>query len=105
MKNINASAMANKIPRVPVREQDPVVRATNFDEVCYGYNWEEASLEATRCLNCKNPRCIAACPVGIQIPSFIEALKSGDVKGAAEIIAKDSSLPSICGRVCPQESQ
>ena len=97
--------MANKIPRVPVREQDPAVRATNFQEVCYGYSLEEATLEASRCLNCKNPRCIAACPVGIQIPSFIEALKSGDVKGAAEIIAQDSSLPSICGRVCPQETQ
>ncbi len=97
--------MANKIPRVPVREQDPAVRATNFQEVCLGYSLEEATLEASRCLNCKNPHCIAACPVGIQIPSFIEALKGGDVKGAAEIIAKDSSLPSICGRVCPQESQ
>ena len=97
--------MANKIPRVPVREQDPAVRATNFEEVCYGYNLEEASLEASRCLNCKNPRCVAACPVGIQIPHFIEALKGGDIKGAAEIIGHDSSLPSICGRVCPQESQ
>ena len=97
--------MANKIPRVPVREQNPAIRATNFEEVCLGYNLEEATLEASRCLNCKNPRCVAACPVGIQIPHFIEALKSGDVKGAAEVIAKDSSLPSICGRVCPQESQ
>ena len=97
--------MANKIPRVPVREQDPAVRATNFAEVCLGYNLEEATLEASRCLNCKNPRCVSACPVGIQIPNFIEALKGGDVKGAAEVIAKDSSLPSICGRVCPQESQ
>ena len=97
--------MANKIPRVPVREQDPAVRATNFAEVCLGYNLEEATLEASRCLNCKNPRCVAACPVGIQIPNFIEALKGGDIKGAAEVIAKDSSLPSICGRVCPQESQ
>ena len=97
--------MANKIPRVPVREQDPAVRATNFEEVCLGYNLEEATLEASRCLNCKNPRCVSACPVGIQIPNFIEALKGGDVKGAAEVIAKDSSLPSICGRVCPQESQ
>ena len=97
--------MANKIPRVPVREQDPAVRATNFEEVCYGYNLEEASLEASRCLNCKNPRCVAACPVGIQIPHFIEALTGGDIKGAAEIIGHDSSLPSICGRVCPQESQ
>ena len=97
--------MANKIPRVPVREQDPAVRATNFEEVCLGYNLEEATLEATRCLNCKNPRCIAACPVGIQIPNFISALINGDIKGAADIIAQDSSLPSICGRVCPQESQ
>ena len=97
--------MANKIPRVPVREQDPALRATNFDEVCLGYSLEEATLEASRCLNCKNPRCVAACPVGIQIPQFIEALKSGDVKGASDIIAQDSSLPSICGRVCPQESQ
>ncbi len=97
--------MANKIPRVPVREQDPKVRATNFEEVCYGYNKEEAMLEATRCLDCKNPRCVTACPVGIQIPRFIERLREGDVKGAAEVIAADSSLPSICGRVCPQESQ
>ena len=97
--------MANKIPRVPVREQDPKVRATNFEEVCYGYNAEEAQLEATRCLDCKNPRCVAACPVGIQIPRFIERLREGDTKGAAEVISTDSSLPSICGRVCPQESQ
>lgn len=97
--------MANKIPRVPVREQDPALRATNFDEVCLGYSLEEATLEASRCLNCKNPRCVTACPVGIQIPHFIEALKGGNVKSAADIIAQDSSLPSICGRVCPQESQ
>ena len=97
--------MANKIPRVPVREQDAKLRATNFEEVCYGYNLEEAQLEATRCLDCKNPRCVAACPVGIQIPRFIERLREGDVKGAAAVIAQDSSLPSICGRVCPQESQ
>ena len=97
--------MANKIPRVPVREQDPAARATNFEEVCLGYSLEEATLEATRCLNCKNPRCVSACPVGIQIPNFISALMNGDIKGAADIIAQDSSLPSICGRVCPQESQ
>ena len=97
--------MANKIPRVPVREQDAQLRATNFEEVCYGYNLEEAQLEATRCLDCKNPRCVAACPVGIQIPRFIERLREGDVKGAAAVIAQDSSLPSICGHVCPQESQ
>ena len=100
-----SNIMANKIPRVPVREQDPAVRATNFEEVCLGYSLEEATLEATRCLNCKNPRCVSACPVGIQIPNFISALMNGDIKGAADIIAQDSSLPSICGRVCPQESQ
>ena len=97
--------MANKIPRVAVREQDPKVRATNFEEVCYGYNWEEASLEATRCLNCKNPRCVAACPVNINIPEFIHHLTEGDIRAAADTIHVDSSLPSICGRVCPQESQ
>ncbi len=97
--------MANKIPRVPVREQDAKVRATNFEEVCYGYNVEEAQLEATRCLDCKNPRCVAACPVGIQIPRFIERLREGNIAAAAEVISQDSSLPSICGRVCPQESQ
>ena len=97
--------MANKIPRVPVREQDPACRATNFEEVCYGYNLEEATLEASRCLNCKNPRCVAACPVGVKIPEFIAALHGGDVAAAAAVIARDSSLPSICGRVCPQETQ
>ena len=97
--------MANKIPRVPVREQDAKQRATNFEEVCYGYNVEEAQLEATRCLDCKNPRCVSACPVGVQIPRFIEQLREGNVAKAAEVISADSSLPSICGRVCPQESQ
>ena len=97
--------MANKIPRVPVREQDAKLRATNFEEVCYGYNVEEAQLEATRCLDCKNPRCVAACPVGVQIPRFIAHLTEGNIAAAAEVIGKDSSLPSICGRVCPQESQ
>ena len=97
--------MANKIPRVPVREQDPALRATNFEEVCYGYNLEEAQTEASRCLHCKNPRCVAACPVGVQIPDFIFQLHEGDVAAAAAVIARDSSLPSICGRVCPQESQ
>lgn len=97
--------MANKIPRGPVREQDPQVRAANFEEVCYGYNREEAMLEASRCLNCKNPRCVAACPVNIRIPDFISALREGDVERAGDIIAEDSSLPSVCGRVCPQETQ
>lgn len=97
--------MANNIDRVPVREQDPKVRATNFEEVCYGYNREEAMLEATRCLNCKKPMCMGACPVSVQIPRFIEQVKNGDFVAAAKVIAEDSSLPAICGRVCPQESQ
>lgn len=97
--------MANKIPRVPVREQDPKVRATNFEEVCYGYNVEEAQLEASRCLNCKNPRCVGACPVSVKIPQFISEVAAGNFARAAEIIAEDSSLPAVCGRVCPQETQ
>ena len=97
--------MANRIPRVPVREQDPAVRAHNFDEVCYGYSREEALLEATRCLNCKNPRCVSACPVGLKIPVFISKLVENDIPGAADVIAEDSSLPAVCGRVCPQETQ
>ena len=97
--------MANKIPRVPVREQDPKVRATNFEEVCYGYNVEEAQLEATRCLHCKNPRCVAACPVSVKIPNFIAQVAAGNFAAAASVIAEDSSLPAVCGRVCPQETQ
>lgn len=97
--------MAVKTPRTPVREQDPARRATNFEEVCYGYDSQEAALEAARCLNCPKPRCVQACPVGLDIPGFIHALNEGDVAGAAAIIANDSSLPSVCGRVCPQESQ
>jgi len=97
--------MANRIPRVPVREQDPKVRATNFEEVCYGYNVEEAQLEASRCLHCKNPRCVAACPVSVKIPNFIAQVAAGNFAEAAAVIAEDSSLPAVCGRVCPQETQ
>ena len=97
--------MPNKIPRVPVREQDPAIRATNFEEVCLGYDREEALLEASRCLNCRRPRCVEACPVHIDIPGFIHALISEGEAAAASIISKDSSLPSVCGRVCPQETQ
>ena len=91
--------------RVPVREQDPKVRAANFDEVCLGYNEEEAVMEAQRCLNCKNPKCVAGCPVNIRIPDFIRAVKEGDTAKAYDIISQSSSLPAVCGRVCPQERQ
>lgn len=97
--------MLERKQRVPVREQDPKVRATNFEEVCYGYNEQEAMLEASRCLNCKNPRCVGACPVNVSIPEFIRCVKDGDFAGAASVIARDSSLPAVCGRVCPQETQ
>ena len=97
--------MANKIPRVPVREQDPKVRVTNFEEVCYGYDLDEARLEASRCLGCKKPRCVEHCPVSLQIPQFSAQLRDGNLAEAARIIAQDSSLPSVCGRVCPQETQ
>lgn len=97
--------MAERIPRVPVREQDPKVRAHNFEEVCFGYDLEEAMAEASRCLHCKNPRCVVACPVGVDIPGFIAEVKAGDIAAAAEVIARDSSLPAVCGRVCPQETQ
>ena len=97
--------MANKIPRVPVREQDPKVRVTNFEEVCYGYDLDEAQLEASRCLGCKKPRCVEHCPVSLQIPQFIAQLRDGNLAEAARIIAQDSSLPSVCGRVYPQETQ
>ena len=91
--------------KVPVREQEPLVRAKNFDEVCLGYNEEEAVAEAQRCLNCKNPRCVQGCPVSIDIPAFIQEVKNRDFKAAAGVIAKSSALPAVCGRVCPQETQ
>ncbi|MFR9621118.1 MAG: NADPH-dependent glutamate synthase [Rikenellaceae bacterium] len=97
--------MANKIPRIAPREQDPIIRATNFEEVSLGYTTEMAREEASRCLGCKKPRCVDACPVGINIPAFIKQVEEGDMAAAAAIIGEDSSLPSICGRVCPQESQ
>jgi len=93
------------LKKTPVREQDPKVRATNFEEVCLGYNREEAMEEASRCINCKNAQCIKGCPVSINIPGFIEKVKNGDVEGAYQVISESSALPAVCGRVCPQESQ
>ncbi len=97
--------MADMTKKVPVREQDPKVRATNFEEVCHGYNQEEAMAEAQRCLNCKNPQCIQGCPVAVNIPGFIEKIKEGHMEEAYQVISESSSLPAICGRVCPQETQ
>ena len=97
--------MADVLKKVPVREQDPKVRATNFEEVCLGYNKEEAMEEATRCINCKNAKCIQGCPVSINIPGFIHEVKEGNIEEAYKIIGQSSALPAICGRVCPQESQ
>lgn len=93
------------LKKVPVREQDPKVRATNFEEVCLGYNEEEAKAEAERCLKCKNPQCVKGCPVAINIPGFIEEVQKGNVEEAYKVIGQASALPAICGRVCPQESQ
>lgn len=97
--------MAKRMEKVPVREQDPKVRATNFEEVCYGYNEAEAVSEAERCLNCKKPKCVAGCPVSIDIPRFIKHVADREFEDAAKTIAEASALPAVCGRVCPQESQ
>ncbi len=93
------------LKKVPVREQDPDVRNKNFDEVCLGYNKEEAMEEATRCINCKNAQCMKGCPVSINIPKFISEVKEGNIEAAYATISESSALPAVCGRVCPQESQ
>jgi len=100
-----ADEVRDKKHRIPVREQDPKVRAKNFNEVCLGYNAEEAILEAQRCLNCKNPQCVKGCPVNVHIPEFIKYVAEGNFMEAAKVINRDSALPAVCGRVCPQEKQ
>ena len=97
--------MGDVLKKVPVREQDPKVRATNFEEVCYGYNKEEAMEEAARCLTCKNAKCVKGCPVNIDIPGFIKEVKEGNFEEAFKVIGQSSALPAVCGRVCPQETQ
>ena len=97
--------MADVLKKVPVREQAPNVRAANFEEVCLGYNKEEAMEEAARCINCKNAKCVEGCPVSINIPAFIHEVKEGNIEAAYQVISESSALPAICGRVCPQESQ
>lgn len=94
-----------KMKKVSVREQNPKVRATNFKEVCLGYDINEAMEEASRCLNCKNPKCVTKCPVNIMIPEFVSHVKEGNIEEAARVISNYSALPAVCGRVCPQESQ
>ena len=93
------------LKKIPVREQDAKVRATNFEEVCLGYNKEEAIEEAQRCIGCKNAQCVKGCPVSINIPEFIGKVKEGDIESAYQVISESSALPAVCGRVCPQESQ
>ncbi|MCC2166443.1 NADPH-dependent glutamate synthase [Gallintestinimicrobium propionicum] len=97
--------MADMMKKVPVREQDAKERACNFEEVCLGYNADEAVTEAQRCLNCKNAHCVQGCPVSINIPGFVEKVKEGDFAAAYQVISESSALPAVCGRVCPQESQ
>ena len=95
----------DRFTRVPVREQDPNKRNKNFEEVCYGYNHEEAVQEAKRCLNCKSPQCVKGCPVSVNIPAFVHEIAEDNPKGAAMELSKHTALPAVCGRVCPQESQ
>ncbi len=94
-----------KIPRQAMPEQDAVERGGNFQEVPLGYSPETAMLEATRCIQCKKPRCVAGCPVGIDIPGFILAIEEGDFARSIKILKESNALPAICGRVCPQEDQ
>lgn len=92
------------LKRVPVKEQDPKVRAGNFDEVCLGYDLEEAKDEASRCIQCKNPKCVDGCPVAIDIPGFIREVEQGNIEEAFHIINKYSALPAVCGRYVPRKS-
>lgn len=100
MPKPNMSLTKNEMPT-----QEPQIRARNFSEVALGYSEETAVDEAMRCLNCKNMPCVSGCPVNIHIPEFIEKVKEGDFEAAYQIISRTSSLPAVCGRVCPQETQ
>ncbi len=98
-------AINNQLKKTPMPEQDPQIRATNFEEVACGYTEEMALNEAQRCLNCKHKPCVSGCPVNVQIPNFIEKIVSGDFEGAYQVIRGTNALPAVCGRVCPQEKQ
>lgn len=104
-QSLQADIIVEKTKKVKVREQDPEARSHNFEEVCYGYNEKEAMAEASRCIECKKPGCVTQCPVSVKIPQFISKVKIGDFASAAHILAEDTALPAVCGRVCPQESQ
>ena len=91
--------------QTPMAEQEPTIRKNNFEEVAMGYTVEQGKLEASRCLQCKDAPCIKHCPVMIDIPGFIQAIKDDDMPKAYQIINRYSNLPAICGRVCPQEKQ
>ena len=93
------------LTKAPMPEQDPIERATNFEEVALGYDAETAMKEAARCLDCKNSPCRTGCPVAVKIPRFLEKVREGDFETAYEIITSTNSLPAVCGRVCPQEKQ
>lgn len=99
------SEQPSRMKRIPIRELAPSYRAKNFEEVCLGYTEEEAIEEAKRCLQCKNPQCVGNCPVKVAIPQFIAQVAIGNFRQAANIIAENSLLPAVCGRVCPQEIQ
>ncbi len=91
--------------RAPIREQEPAERTKNFAEVAHGFRVEDALHEAERCLLCPDPACVAGCPVGIDIPGFIQKISAKDYRGAYDVIADTNLLPAVCGRVCPQETQ
>ena len=97
--------MADMLKKTPMPLIDPLIRVKSFDEVALGYSAEDALSESTRCLKCKNKPCVSACPVGVDIPTFIAKVAVGDLEGAYAVISEASSLPAVCGRVCPQESQ
>lgn len=105
VSGINGGKAMDVLTKVPVKEQEAKIRATNFDEVCLGYTLEEARAEASRCINCKNAHCIQGCPVSINIPAFLQKVVAGDIEAAYQIISESSALPAVCGRVCPQETQ
>lgn len=108
MSNSNINLSSHQRLKLPHQEMplcSPEVRVTNFDEVPIGYNYEQAHIEAMRCLQCRNPKCIGACPVGVNIPGFIKLIEAGDIEGAAAVIREANFLPAACSRVCPQDKQ